>query len=110
MNKSEMVECLVNYFTDGNKAKFAQILGLKPQSVNGWIARNTFDAELIYSKFKNLSAEWLLTGEGEMTKDSQNENYNSRIRDEVIKLRAENDVLREIVGLGKKASDFKIAR
>ena len=36
-----MIECLVNYFTDGNQRKFAKHLGITPQQLNNWIRRNT---------------------------------------------------------------------
>ena len=50
MLKSEMLECLINYYSDGNKAKFSAHIGVKPQTVSAWIARNTFDAEVLYAK------------------------------------------------------------
>lgn len=65
-----MIERLIEYYSDGIKAKFAQKLGLKPQTINGWIIRNTFDAELIFSKCEGVSPEWLLTGRGEMLRDA----------------------------------------
>lgn len=62
-----MLECVINHYSDGNKARFAAILGIKPQTINTWVARNTFDAELIYSKCEGISGDWLLgNGEGEM--------------------------------------------
>lgn len=66
MNKKDQVNALISYFSNGNKTAFASKLGLKPQSINNWIARNTFDADLIFSKCDGISAEWLLTGEGDM--------------------------------------------
>lgn len=66
MKKGEMIECLVNYFTDGNKKKFADFLGISAQQLNNWIKRNTYNPELIYQKCTGVSAEWLLSGEGEM--------------------------------------------
>lgn len=110
MNKGDMVEQMVNYYGDGNKAKFSILLGVKPQTINGWISRETFDAELLYQKLDNLSAEWLLSqGEGEMLKSSQSENVvTGDVNIELIKLRAENNLLREIVGLHKKVSQAKI--
>lgn len=64
-----MLECLINYYTDGNKAKFSAMLGVKPQTVSAWIARNSFDAEILYTKCKELSADWLLSnGSGDMIK------------------------------------------
>ena len=66
MNKKDQVNALISYFSNGNKTAFASKLGLKPQSINNWIARNTFDADLIFSKCDGISAEWLLTGKGDM--------------------------------------------
>lgn len=61
-----MLECLINHYTDGNKAAFAKMLGVNPQQISHWIRRNTFDNELLFSKCKGVSSSWLLTGEGEM--------------------------------------------
>lgn len=104
MNKKDMIECLVNYYCDGNKAKFAQLLGLKPQTISGWLARDTFDAELVYRSLEGISADWLLSnGEmGEMVRTSQSENTSASPSVELIRLRAENELLRELVGLRKK--------
>lgn len=66
MDKSVMIENLVNYFTGGNKAKFANFLGISPQTLSKWISRGSFDAELIYEKFPQVSSDWLLSGKGEM--------------------------------------------
>ena len=69
MQKSDMLESLINYYADGNKAKFSAQIGVKPQTVSAWISRNTFDAETLYAKCANISADWLLNrGEGEMIK------------------------------------------
>lgn len=64
-----MLENLVNHYTDGNKAQFAKIVGVSPQTLSKWIGRKTFNAELIYEKCEKVSAEWLLSGEGSMIKD-----------------------------------------
>ena len=69
MQKSDMLECLINYYADGNKAKFSAQIGVKPQTVSAWISRNTFDAETLYANCKDVSADWLLSnGNGEMIK------------------------------------------
>lgn len=65
-----MLEQMVNYYSDGNKAKFAAKLGIKPQALSMWFTRNSFDAELIYTKCEHISAEWLLSqGKGEMLRE-----------------------------------------
>lgn len=79
MNKSDMLESLINYYTDGNKARFAAMLGIKAQNVSAWITRHTFDAELIYSKCRGVSAEWLLSGIGEMLIEKQKDTENKAI-------------------------------
>lgn len=65
-----MVQELVAHYCSGNKAQFANMLGVRPQTINSWIARDTFDAELIYANCLGVSATWLLTGEGDMLKQT----------------------------------------
>ena len=61
-----MLEALIFHFTGGNKAQFAKHLGVSPQTISAWVARNTFDSELIYAKCRFINPSWLLTGEGNM--------------------------------------------
>ena len=70
MNKSDMLESLINYYTDGNKAKFSSKIGVKPQTVSAWLSRNTFDTEILYANCEGVSADWLLTGRGDMLDSS----------------------------------------
>ena len=74
MNKTLMLEQLINHYTDGNKANFAAMIGIKPQLLSNWLKRNTFDAELLYKGCENISADWLLSEEGDMIRDTQNDN------------------------------------
>ena len=67
-----MVERLVNYYSDGNQAQFAAKLGIPARNIHAWIVRKTFNAELIYSKCEGVSADWLLSGEGEMLRELHN--------------------------------------
>lgn len=66
MNKKSMLEALISHFTNGNKAQFSKLLGVSPQTISAWIARNTFDSELIYAKCRHINPSWLLTGKGDM--------------------------------------------
>lgn len=70
MNKKERLLCLIDYYSGGNKTTFANMLGMKPQSINSWLIRNTFDIDLVYSKCDGVSAEWLLTGQGPMLREN----------------------------------------
>ena len=66
-----MLEIIINHYEDGNKAQFAKRLGISPQALSMWFTRNSFDAELLYTKCEGLSGDWLLSGDGEMFKTSQ---------------------------------------
>ena len=66
MDKSKMISEIVSHYANGNKAKFAALLGVKPQTISAWETRGTFDAELIYAKCCDISADWLLSGDGPM--------------------------------------------
>ena len=67
-----MLEGLIEHYTKGNKAQFAKLLGVSAQTISAWIARNTFDSELIYTKCRYVNASWLLTGEGTMLQGAEN--------------------------------------
>ena len=66
-----MFEQLIGYYEDGNKTRFAKRLGLSPQGISTWLSRGTIDYTLIYAKCENISADWLLSGEGSMLRDSK---------------------------------------
>ena len=68
MDKRERLEALINYYTDGNQKRFAELLGVIPQTISAWLTRNTYDAELIYQKCDGVSGDWLLSGDGVMIK------------------------------------------
>lgn len=93
MEKKDILETLINYYCDGNKAKFAGMLGVKPQTINTWIVRNSFDVDLLYSKCKDVSGDWLLSGEGEMLKSIRFANNSS---EEIISLKNEIERLRKL--------------
>ena len=72
MTKKERLRGLIDYYSGGNKAKFARMLGISPQSLNAWLNRDTFDIELVSTKCVEVSRDWLLTGEGDMLRGSEN--------------------------------------
>ena len=99
MEKKEMLDDLIAHYANGNKSQFAAKLGIKPQALSMWYTRNSFDAELIYTKCENVSGDWLLSGGiGSMFKS---EHATSEEHDEIIRLRAENNAFREVIGLRK---------
>ena len=68
IEKKDIIIALINYYTGGNKAQFASKLGVTPQTINTWISRNTFDIDKIFANCEGVSAEWLISGQGEMIK------------------------------------------
>ena len=66
MSKKDMILAMIEHYSNGNKAQFASRLGITPQGLSTWIKRESFDLELVFSKCEGLSAQWLLTGEGDM--------------------------------------------
>lgn len=72
MRKNEMLLMLIQHYSHGNKAQFAQMLGMKPQNINAWLVRDTWDVDTIYAKCEDLSGDWLLNGgKGEMLRKPQ---------------------------------------
>lgn len=77
MEKSEILENLINHYADGNKAKFGRLIGESPQTISAWLRRNTFNVSSIYKVFTDVNPHWLLTGEGEMLKSGLSEISNN---------------------------------
>lgn len=73
MNKKGMLQEMILHYSGGNKAKFANKLGIRPQTINSWESRETFDAELLYAKCEDISGDWLLSGEGNMLRSKHYE-------------------------------------
>ncbi len=84
--------------------EFAESLGISPQNLAKWYERKTFDVDKVFASFPDLSAEWLLSGEGNMIKcneqmDSQTESdlrYTISVQKDLIeKLKNDNKLLLE---------------
>lgn len=61
-----MLNMLIQHFANGNKSRFANMLGVSPQAINTWMVRKTFNSELIFEKIPEISPRWLLSGNGNM--------------------------------------------
>jgi len=70
IDKALILNNLQNYLNFKKDVDFAEFLGIKPQTLFSWKKRNTFDVDLIYAKCNEISADWLLTGKGEMLRNS----------------------------------------
>jgi hypothetical protein len=66
--RRQMVERIIAHYKMESKTEFARRLGTSLQNINSWLARGTFNAELVAVTFPELSGDWLLTGEEPMLK------------------------------------------
>ncbi len=72
------------------------------RQIKGDVQLSAYTIEAFLHYFPNLSAEWLLRGKGEMLLSDSAPLPVKLLDEEIISLRAENAVLREIVGLKRK--------
>lgn len=70
VNKTLILNTLMQYKKFASKAEFARFLEITPQNLSQWLKRNTFDISIVGNKFPEVNHIWLLTGEGEMLKES----------------------------------------
>lgn len=78
MTKKERLEAMIAHYCSGKPSVFARKLGVAPSTISSWLSRDTFDSELIFSKCENINPNWLISGVGDMLKDSdesQNANF-----------------------------------
>lgn len=71
LTKGKMLDMIKDHLKIQKNTDFARFLGISSQAVSNWYARNTFDAELLYTKCDFVNADWLLTGRGPMLKEEQ---------------------------------------
>ena len=69
MTKKERLEAIIEFYSGGKPSVFARFLGVAPSTISSWLARDTFDSELLFAKCENLNPQWLITGEGAMIKE-----------------------------------------
>lgn len=105
MKKNEILLNLIEHYTGGNKRRFAQMLGVSPQSVSAWIKRDTFDVDILSTKCSDINPSYLLTGEGDMlltgdgkTEENEDKNVKEVKNVDVDKLMARVDELVRIIG------------
>lgn len=66
LTKKERLDALIDYYSEGKPTAFAKLIGVAPSTISSWLARDTYDHELLFAKCKDISPLWLLSGEGNM--------------------------------------------
>ena len=85
-NINERLQSIVDELFDGNKAKFAKSIEIAPTSISNYLSSKRQSKpsadmlEKIINVVDNLSAEWLLTGEGNMLTDTSSQTFHSNAR------------------------------
>ncbi len=72
MDKSLILNKIKNHIGIDTDKDFAKFLGIKPTTLSMWHKRNTYDAELLFTKCDFLNAETLLVGNGNLFKSITN--------------------------------------
>lgn len=98
---------IIDYKSNGNRRKFAEVIGIAQQSVNRLFNTDTRTKKYpvatteilvaITEMFVDINTRWLLTGEGEMLKaaSSQTDQSIGMLIKEVKDLSAENAILKK---------------
>lgn len=68
MDKILILNKLKEYKNFPSNRKFAQFLGISEQNLSKWYERNSYNLDILTSKFPEIDANWFLTGEGNMLK------------------------------------------
>ncbi|OXE99992.1 bacteriophage CI repressor-like protein [Flavobacterium araucananum] len=95
-DKSLILNKLKNHYSFKKDSDFARFLEIKPQTLASWYSRGTFDIDILYAKCNNISADFLLTGNGEMFRGIEIPTENAKNLVEKMRLLEEqNQLLRE---------------
>lgn len=70
MEKNNIIAAIKQWKNFKSESEFAKSLGVTPQTLNNWRSKNTFDFNKVRKAFPELSTKWLLTGQGDMLEQS----------------------------------------
>jgi hypothetical protein len=68
IDRKLILKRLQSHYGFKKNKEFADFLGISPQILSNWKARNAYDATLLYTKCVGINPELLLTGKGELFK------------------------------------------
>jgi hypothetical protein len=67
----------------GSDAALARFLGIKPQTLDGWKTRGTFDFEIIAIKCKHYDWNWLVNGQSLIEKEKKRDERMAYLQSQV---------------------------
>lgn len=68
MEKREILQKLIDFYAKGTQSKFSSMCGLADGTVNMWLKRNRFNIDTLLKACPDVNYQFLLTGEGPITK------------------------------------------
>lgn len=88
---NERILYLIDFKASGNKKKFSEIIGYAPQVISNIVSgrktKPSFEViHKILSSFVDISADWLLTGKGEMLRASRSAGPATADQSEILEL------------------------
>ncbi len=72
-DKSQIIERIKKHYGFNTNNQLAAYLGVSPNTISGWIRRNTIDYDLIFSKCQDMSLDMLIWGFAEKHEDTSKE-------------------------------------
>lgn len=84
MDKALILSEIMKVYNFRKYGDFADFLGIKQQLISNWIKRNSFDVELIYTKCEKISAEFILTGQGNIERSNEKSQTSNPIEQKLI--------------------------
>ena len=108
MTKKERLEAIMAHYADGKTSVMASKLGVADSTISTWLKRDTYDLELLFAKCENISAEWLVTGEGDMIVSKSLADV-TELRKQIAWLERENNMLYDQIALLKGGADVASA-
>lgn len=80
INKTLILNDIKTHYGFKSDAEFARFLGIKPNTLSNWYARDTFDYEIIVTHCEDINTEWLF-GRGDMLKRIEDKTSKIAIRE-----------------------------
>lgn len=68
MDKILILNNIKKHYGFKTDAEFARFLGINPQNIRNWFARNNYNANLLIEKCAEINPQYIITGDGEMLK------------------------------------------
>ena len=69
MTKSGKIHYIIKTKCNNNASEMARRLNLSQSTITAWMRRDTMDYDKVAEAFPDVSAEWLLRGEGAFLRD-----------------------------------------